>query len=37
MIKLNEALARIEAEIDLALNLFNRSQYADFKGYPAKS
>lgn len=37
MIKINEALARIEAKIDLALSIFNRPQYADAKGYPAKS
>ena len=37
MIKINEVLSRIEAKIDLALNLFGRPQYADIKGYPAKS
>jgi hypothetical protein len=35
--KIAEALDRIERKIDLALNIFNPSQYADAKGYPAKS
>ena len=35
--KIAEALDRIERKIDLALNTFGRSQYADAKGYPAKS
>lgn len=34
--KIAEALDRIERKIDLALNI-SRPQYADIKGYPAKS
>ena len=36
MAKIAEALDRIEKKIDLALNI-SRPQYADVKGYPAKS
>ena len=35
--KISEALDRIEKKIDLVLNSFGRSQYADIKGFPAKS
>jgi len=35
--KIAEALDRIERKIDIAMNVFGRSQYADAKGYPAKS
>ena len=36
IVKIAEALDRIEKKIDLALNI-SRPQYADVKGYPAKS
>ena len=34
--KIAEALDRIERKIDIAINI-SRPQYADIKGYPAKS
>ena len=36
IVKIAEALDRIEKKIDLALNI-SRPQYTDIKGYPAKS
>ena len=36
IVKIAEALDRIEKKIDLALNI-SRPQYADAKGYPVKS